>query len=202
MHEKLLCYHSPVLRRHFYAKNTRNTTYGLDDEEPETFDALLGFLYTGALPPATDERAVGPLLELYLLAERLEMARLAEACVEAVRDYFHRQGTYPSLRRVQYVYEHTEADNPMREMMVGSVARYLTLGDGIPKHWAAALGRNGPLAVDIIRSIQGWHFESRSVPDVREKVMGFTNVEGTPGGSANGDGLNGGFESPKFERSP
>ena len=201
VHEKLLCYHSPVLRRHFYAKNARNTTYGLDDEEPATFDLLLGFLYSGRLPPPIQEPDVGPLLDGYLLSQRLEMARLGEACVDAVRGYYQGRGTYPSLRRVQYVYEHTDEDNAMREMMVSSIARYLTLGDGIPKHWAAALGRNGPLAVDIIRAIQEWHLEGRSVPDAREgKHVGFSNIEGSSitGGSAYGDDTNGGMGSPQL----
>ena len=56
----------------------------------------------------------------------------------------------------------------MREMMVGSVARYLTLSETIPAHWEKALKKNGQLAVDIIRSIQEWHLESRSVPDARD----------------------------------
>ena len=126
------------------------------------------------------------------------MARLGDACVDAVREFYHGAASYPSLRRVQYVYENTEQDNPMREMLVGSVARFLTLGDSIPKHWAAALSRNGPLAVDIIRAIQEWNLEGRSVPDVREKVLGMSNVEG---GSSGYDGsqANGGPQSPKSQ---
>ena len=73
----------------------------------------------------------------------------------------------------------------MREMMVGSVARYLTLSDAIPIHWERALKKNGQLAVDIIRSIQEWHLESMTVPDARDgsvergrgKGMGFSQVE-------------------------
>ena len=56
----------------------------------------------------------------------------------------------------------------MREMMVGSVARYLTLADSIPEYWAKALKKNGQLSVDIIRSIQEWHLEARQVPDARD----------------------------------
>ena len=192
MHEKLLCYHSPVLRRHFYAKNARNTSYGLDEEEPSTFEMLLGFLYSGILHEPTSEAAVGPLLDLYLLAEQLDMTRVSEACVDAVRVFYQHHAAYPNLRRVQYVYEHTEQDNPMREMMVGAVARYLTLGESIPKHWAAALARNGPLAVDIIRAIQEWHLEGRSVPDVREKLRGFSKVDGSYSGSVDMERMNGG----------
>ena len=59
----------------------------------------------------------------------------------------------------------------MREMMVASVARYLTLSESIPPHWDRALRKNGQLAVDIIRAIQEWHLEGRSVPDARDASM-------------------------------
>jgi len=111
------------------------------------------------------------LLDLYLLSEKLEIAKLGDDCVETVRAFYHNNETYPGLRRVQYVYANTEEDNPMREMMVGSVARYLTLSEKIPLHWEKALKKNGQLAVDIIRSIQEWHLEGRSVPDARDASM-------------------------------
>ena len=70
----------------------------------------------------------------------------------------------------------------MREMMVSAVARFLTLSEGIPAHWDRALRKNGQLAVDIIRAIQEWHLESRSVPDAREVSaergrVGFSGVD-------------------------
>ena len=129
---------------------------------------------------------MGPLLDLYFLAQRLEVSKLSDDVVETVRAFYHNNESYPGLRRVQYVYANTEEDNAMREMMVGSVARFLTLADSIPAHWEKALGRNGQLAVDIIRSIQQWHLEGRSVPDAREAslergrrehAVGFSQVE-------------------------
>lgn len=104
--------------------------------------------------------------------------------VEAVRNYYYNEETYPSLRRVQYVYANTGADNEMREMMVGSVARLLTLSNKIPTYWENALKNNGQLSVDIIRSIQHWHLEGRTVPDVRDSSVergreqtGFSKIE-------------------------
>jgi hypothetical protein len=166
-----------VLRSHFYNNGTNNTSYGLPDDDPASFDHLVGWLYSRTLSFPVNENEIGPLLDLYLLAEKLGMAALERDCVDTVRAYYHANETYPELRRVQYVYANTGDDNPLREMMVGSVARYLTLGEQIPSHWDKALRRNGQLAVDIIRSIQQWHLEGRSVPDARDgSVRGFSKI--------------------------
>ena len=161
-----------MLRNHFYRKGSKADSYGLPDEDPTVFSTLIGWIYSRTLSYPVDENAVGPLLDLYLLSERLQMAALSADIVDTIRTFYHSTSAYPSLRRVQYVYENTGTDNPMREMMVGSVARFLTLGEAIPKHWDNALRKNGELAVDIIRAIQEWHLEGRSVPDVRDKETG------------------------------
>lgn len=189
LHEKLLCHHSPFFRQIFYNKSgsqsASSKAYGLPDSDDQTFELFVGWLYSCALRYPVEEKEIGPLLDLYLLAENFEIEKLADDVVETVRAWYHNNETYPSLRRVQYIYANTEEDNPMREMLVGSVARFLTLSESIPKHWDNALRKNGQLAVDIIRSIQEWHLESRAVPDPREgslergrgKGMGFSGVE-------------------------
>lgn len=176
LHERLLCYHSPFFASVFYDKkgNTRpgqNKSYGLPDEDNLPFEMLVGWLYSRSIRPLREEKDIGPLLELYLLADKFEVEKLTADVVDAIRDFYHTTSTYPGLRRVQYIYSNTSEDNIMREMMVSSVARYLTLGDTIPTHWANALRKNGQLAVDIIRAIQEWHLESRSVPDVRDASL-------------------------------
>lgn len=180
IHEKLLCYHSAVLRGHFYSTKTRNTSYGLPDDDTDAFELLVGWLYSRTLSFPVEDKQVSTLLDLYLLAEKLQMEALENDCVDTVRAYYHSNETYPELRRVQYVYANTDADNPMREMMVGSIARFLTLGESIPKHWESALKRDGELGLDIIRAIQEWHLEGRSVPDAREgSIKGFSRIEGS-----------------------
>lgn len=189
LHERLLCYHSPFFASIFYDKNSnsrpgQNKSYGLPDEDDYPFELLVGWLYSRAIRKPEDEKDIGPLLDLYLIADKLEMERLCSDVVDSVREFYHSTSTYPGLRRVQYIYSNTSEDNLMREMMVSSVARYLALGDTIPNHWAKALRKNGQLAVDIIRAIQEWHLESRSVPDARDgsvdrgrAKVGFSHVE-------------------------
>ncbi|KAL8712757.1 MAG: hypothetical protein Q9220_002965 [cf. Caloplaca sp. 1 TL-2023] len=189
LHEKLLCYHSPFFASIFYNKNSKSSRtkeYGLPELSDETFALFVGWLYSRAIRAPDEERDIGPLLDLYFLAAKLQIVALETDIVELVRQYYHSNETYPGLRRVQYVYSNTEEDNVMREMMVGSVARYLTLADSIPEHWAKALKKNGQLSVDIIRSIQEWHLEARNVPDARDASVdrGRNTFKGPVGFSA------------------
>ncbi|OAP64691.1 hypothetical protein AYL99_00663 [Fonsecaea erecta] len=176
LHEELLCYHSPFFSSVFRGDNGKkketksqdNKTCSLEDEDDYPFELLVGWLYAKYLHTPKTEKDIGPLLDLYLLSEKLQIKQLSTDVVEAVREFYHNTSTYPGLRRVQYIYAETDEDNEMREMMVSSVARQLTTSDKIPAHWATALKRNGQLAVDIIRAIQQWHIEERSIPDVRD----------------------------------
>lgn len=187
LHERLLCYHSPFFSSVFYVddkdsskKRKGDKSYGLPDEDDYPFELLVGWLYSKAIRQPRQEKDIGPLLDLYLLSEKFQMAKLSLDVVEVVRDWYYTTSTYPSLRRVQFIYTETDEDNEMREMMVSSVARLLTTSDKIPAHWANALQRNGQLAVDIIRSIQQWHLEERSIPDMRSgsRVRGRQDLGG------------------------
>jgi hypothetical protein len=196
LHEKLLCHYSPFFASKFYSKNkpsASSKSFGLPDEDDYAFELLVGWLYSRSLRYPEEEKDIGPLLDLYLMSYKLEIQKLSDDIVENVRAFYHNNESYPGLRRVQYIYANTQEDNPMRELMVGSIARYLALSDKIPAHWEKALKRNGQLAVDIIRSIQRWHLEGMSVPDAREAsldqgrenhAVGFSEVEGKDDGSS------------------
>lgn len=184
LHERLLCYYSPFFASIFYAddknadnspdkqKARKNKAYGLSDEEDLSFEMLVGWLYSRSLKHPQEEKEVGPLLDLYLLSEKLEMEKLSSEICDAVSDWYYSSSSYPGLRRVQYIYANTDEDNAMRDMMVGAIAKQLTTADKIPSHWASALGRNGQLAVDIIRAIQQWHIEEKTIPDARDPSVG------------------------------
>lgn len=182
LHERLVCYHSPFLANIFYKEdNSKNEdgsrkssgrkSYGFPDEEDHTFTLLVGWLYGGTVPQPKSEKDVGPLLDLYLLAQTLQIDRLSTDVVDATREFYHSSNSYPGLRRVQYIYAETDEDNEMREMMVSSVARQLATTQKIPAHWVTALQRNGQLAVDIIRSIQKWAIEEANIPDSRNRSV-------------------------------
>lgn len=200
IHERLLCYYSPFFADIFSADDEtpekqnarRNKTVELQDEENLAFEMLVGWLYSRSIKVPEEEKDLGPLLDLYLLAQKLRIEKLSRDLVDAVSHFYYQNQSYPALRRVQHIYANTDDDNEMREMMVGAVAKLLTTSEKIPAHWASALRRNGQLAVDIIRSIQQWKLEETTIPDARDRSAsrgrsvnnGFGAVEGTGTDSA------------------
>lgn len=172
LHEKLLCYRSRFFRNIFYNKTgSKNRFYGLPDEDDEPFKLFVGWLYSERVPPPKEETDLSPLLDVYLMAEKWEIKRLILEVLDAVRAWYQETDTWPSLRRVQYIYANTENESPMRQLLVNCVARMLALGQGVPQHWQNALTKNGQLAVDIILAVQKWKLEGDKVPDARTESV-------------------------------
>ncbi|GAB7351295.1 hypothetical protein MBLNU459_g1711t1 [Dothideomycetes sp. NU459] len=168
LHEKLLCHRSKFFRNIFYSKDSHNHTFGLPDEDDEPFRLFVGWLYSSAVPTPREEKDLGHLFDLYLMGEKWEIRGLVQDVLEAVRNFYHDNDSYPALRRVQYVYANTEQESPMRQLLIQSMARFFVLGDGMPPVWDKALRKNGQLAVDIIIAVQKWKLEKDSIPDPRE----------------------------------
>ncbi|KAK5118647.1 hypothetical protein LTR85_008112 [Meristemomyces frigidus] len=172
LHEKLLCYRSKFFRNIFYNKEgSKNHAYGLPDDDDEPFRLFVGWLYSENVPEPKEEKHLGALFELYLMGEKWDIKKLVIDVLESVRRWYHDTDSWPSLRRVQYIYGNTEAESPMRQLLVSCVARMLVLGENMPAHWERALRKNGQLAVDIIMCVQKWHFEPQNVPDAREESV-------------------------------
>jgi hypothetical protein len=169
LHEKLLCYRSSFFRGIFKKKSGKKEPYyGLPDEEDESFKLFIGWLYSERIPTPRTEEELSPLLDLYLMGEKWEIKKLMLEVLDAVRNYYLETDSWPSLRRVQYIYSNTENESPMRQLLVSCVARMLVTGEGIPQHWQNALYNNGPLAVDVILAVQKWKVEPNSIPEPRK----------------------------------
>ncbi|KAI7541987.1 hypothetical protein KC331_g8240 [Hortaea werneckii] len=181
LHEKLLCHRSPFFRNVFWTNtptnkgNRQNQTFGLPDDDDVPFRHFVGWLYSDHVPPPREEKDLTTLIDLYLMGEKWSIPRLTLSVLETIRIFYHDTASWPSLRRVQYVYANSDPDSPLRQLLVSCVARMLVLsppdGERMPEHWEKALRRNGQLAVDIILCVQKWHFEPESVPDAREESV-------------------------------
>ncbi|KAI5357993.1 putative BTB/POZ domain-containing protein [Septoria linicola] len=173
LHEKLLCHRSRFFRNIFWnQKNGRkNSVFGLPDEEDGPFKLFVGWLYSESVPAPKEEKDLSPLLDVYLMAEKWEIRRLLQEVMDAVRTFYNDTDSWPSLRRVQYIYSNTEDESPMRKLLVSCVARMLVTSEGVPQHWEHALQKNGQLAVDIIRCVQRWHVDPEKLPDVRRESV-------------------------------
>jgi len=178
LHEKLLCSRSKFFSKIFWdnqkfsrSQHSGNKSFGLPEEDDEPFRMFVGWLYSGHVRVPEEENDLGNLLDLYLMGEKWAIAELVRDVLDTVRKWYRISNTYPGLRRVQYIYANTDAESPMRQLLVNSVARMLLLNDGIPAHWDKALRKNGQLAVDIIQAIQNWRIDDSSVPDARQEML-------------------------------
>lgn len=174
LHEKLLCAKSKYFTNVFYkgpSKNSPQKTFGFPEEDDEPFRLFVGWLYSNSIPVPSEEKDLGDLFDLYLMGEKWAISGLVKEVLDTVRTYYRLTQTYPSLRRVQYIYGNTDADSPMRQLLTGCVARMLSLAEHTPPHWDKALRKNGELAVDIMGAIQGWRLEGEVLPDPREDVL-------------------------------
>jgi hypothetical protein len=199
LHEKLLCAKSKFFSQVFFTKYNSgysgSKTFGLPEEEEESFRVLVGWLYSGRVPQPEEEKELSDLLDLYLMGEKWQIADLVKDVLSTVRKFYRRTDTFPDLRRVQYVYANTDEDSPMRQLMVNSVARMLILGEAMPTHWEKALRKNGQMAFDIIRAVQVWKLEPKTIPDARqeaqpmekERVQAVEQAEELQEGVLNGD---------------
>ncbi|KAF2770761.1 hypothetical protein EJ03DRAFT_247441, partial [Teratosphaeria nubilosa] len=170
LHEKLLCHRSRFFRNIFYKKEGRkDSAYGLPDEEDGPFKLFVGWLYSEAVPPPKEEKDLGALFELYLMGEKWQIKRLVLDVLEEVRRWYHDTDSWPALRRVQYIYANTDAESPMRQLLVNCIARMLVVREGMPSQWDNALRKNGQLAVDIILAVQKWNLDTESIPDARDE---------------------------------
>ncbi|RMY72605.1 hypothetical protein D0862_14429 [Hortaea werneckii] len=201
LHEKLLCHRSPFFRNVFWTNtptdkgNRQNPTFGLPDDDDIPFRHFVGWLYSDHIPPPREEKDLTTLIDLYLMGEKWTIPRLTHAVLDSIRGFYHDTDSWPSLRRVQYVYGHSEPESVLRQLLVSCVARMLVLGGGreqrMPEHWEKALRRNGQLAVDILLCVQKWPFEAERVPDGEDEDEGgdrkMVNGYHHGGGGVNGE---------------
>lgn len=167
LHEKLLTHRSKFFENAL-SKEGDGHKMSLPDEENDSFRLFVGWLYSASVPTPREEKDLGNLFELYLMSEKWDIRGLTEETLKAVRNFYKDTDSYPALRRVQYIYANTEQESAMRQLLIGSIARMLVLGDGMPTQWDKALRKNGQLAVDIMLVMQKWGLDKDAIPDPRQ----------------------------------
>jgi hypothetical protein len=152
------------------------STFEFPDVEESTFQLFLDWINKpGNLPSAADEADLTELFELYVLAGRKFLVRdLTLDIVEAVKRFYGETGTYPSLRRVQYIRANTSALDVLRCVLVDMTARNLIVGkeQEMPAHWKKAMSRDGDLGWELLNAARTWSLEDLNVPDCRETTAG------------------------------
>ncbi|CAL4941857.1 unnamed protein product [Urochloa decumbens] len=84
-HRLVLSARSPVFKAEFYGSMKESTTsnvIGINDMDPEVFDALLTFIYTDTLPDMEEKEESAMAQHLLVAADRYNLERLKLICEE------------------------------------------------------------------------------------------------------------------------
>lgn len=102
-------------------------------------------------------------LRLYVLACKLLVEELENACVDAASGYYRAGTRRPDVRDVAYVYRHTLPGAGMRRLL----RERLTLGlfrgkqhNPVTAEWREVLNETPDLGFDIVREVSGYHWIS------------------------------------------
>jgi hypothetical protein len=137
VHKSFVCHYSPVFKLAFdigiMERQTRR--YRLGNTSANTAQLLVQWLYTQKVDirkiteKLAGERKSQSLVQLWILAEKLEMPRLQNAVVREFQTMRDRGEPVPTLS-LKYVYEHFPRTNPLRRLFIhqcaGGLSSWLT----------------------------------------------------------------------------
>jgi hypothetical protein len=133
VHKSFACHYSPVFKLAFDNEIMERQTrrYRLANTSANTAQLLVQWIYTQNVgvrkiteKPA-GERKSQSLVQLWILAEKLEIPRLQNAVVREFQALRDRGEPVPTLS-LKYVYEHFPRTNPLRRLLVHQCAGGLT----------------------------------------------------------------------------
>lgn len=115
-------------------------------------------LFAGALVPG----GIQTYLRLYVLAVKLMVEDLENACADAAGAYYGVGTRRPDIRDAQFVYENTPPGTGMRRLMRERLALGLFRGRPsgllVGDEWREVLNETPDLGFDLVREIAGFHW--------------------------------------------
>lgn len=145
MHEELACFHSPYFRAafqgNFLEANTRELV--LEKTDPEVFGLFVQWVYTLQIEETfcTDQSVAlqerhrrdlprrDQLIELWFLAEYLQVPKLQNHAIELIREKIFRANS-TAIKGLEKVYEQTTCGSPIRRIFVD----YLCWSNILPEY--------------------------------------------------------------------
>lgn len=102
-------------------------------------------------------------LRLYVLACKLLVEELENACVDAAGAHWRAGARRPDVRDVAYVYRHTPPGAGMRRLLRERLALGLFRGrqhNPVTAEWRDVLNETPDLGFDLVREVSGYHWIS------------------------------------------
>jgi BTB/POZ domain len=98
LHRDLLCKRCPYFKRCFDGrfKEAKDKKTALKDESPDAFDEVLRWIYSGMVPKPKDDKDFMPLINAYILADRLCIEELKNSIVTELCHFSSKNFATPS----------------------------------------------------------------------------------------------------------
>lgn len=174
----------------------------IDEKEPdpeiEEVKIEEGVAPNAKTPAMTSANATPrQIMELFVLATKLEIVGLKNACVDALFTYYHGpESIYmvadettraegrkprtrevrrcPNLRDVKYIFTNTVKTSKIRQLLVVSILFFLFGKRGVkrelPAEWQEVLTEAGEIGYEMIRMISTWNWTlGETVPSMKVK---------------------------------
>ncbi|TVY93102.1 hypothetical protein LAWI1_G001595 [Lachnellula willkommii] len=137
VHKELLCNKIPYFEKMFKGGFQEATTNEarFPEDNPESFDLLLGWVYEGSLPPLEylPNKSEGDIIvvpwncrELYALCDKLCIPELMDKVMDMYRKFNLDSNTSPSIKSIEGIYSITSFGSVFRRYVATSFSRAIT----------------------------------------------------------------------------
>lgn len=180
LHENLLSATSGFFKSAFNSgfKEATDDKITMPEDDPVAFELFVRYLYTKTLTPdvgglniltppmGPNERgrpgpSIQDYLRLYVLASKIIVEELENACVDIVHSFYKIGTRRPDIKDVQYVYENTMPECGMRKLLKEKLALGLFRGkqnNPMTGEWRDILNVTEDLGHDILVEICSYNW--------------------------------------------